>query len=447
MESFEHTGIWWLPDYPEHTLHGTLSFDPTIGGSLELIGDSFGEINLRIHEQFPIILGVISRAVITLNNSVVTSRHSSTPGFEETRLIIGTIFRGCHFEKIEDIVFKSLSVSYSYLDSWMGKNNFRRNGNYEVSYKPFEPIIVQSEETTIKLYYGFSWKEALNEFRFQNTAQISVTHKNESGFDSYLKLVDLHIPNFLTLATGEVVYPLSISGQTSANLLPINIFYPIQGYSNRIRSITPWHMLFTYDDIAEDFPTLISNWLKTSDKLTSVYDLYFKLYYHKEMDIKTRFLLLAQALETYHRESYGGTYMTSEEYESIAKTLIEAIPDTVDNSHRNKLKGMISYGYEFSLRKRLRSICTDILTDHTELIEAFFGSVQNFANQVTDTRNDLTHHPKKPSKKSLSENDMYAYVDKMQLLLQVCFLVELGLPSDKITNLTQSTQRFQRWLE
>ncbi len=446
MESFEHTGIWWLPDDPENSLNGTLSFDPTVGGELELIGDSFGDINLRPQKRVPIILGVIHQKLITIHNSVVIFMRSTNPGFEEIKLRIGSIFKGHHFEKVEDIVFRNLSVSYSYLDDWMNQNNFVKNGNYKVSYKPFETVVVELEDATIKVGYDFYRNSTLNSFTFHNTAKISVTPNNESNFNSYLQLIDLHIPNFLSLATGEVVYPISISGQTSATIASIEIFYPMQGYANQARSITRWHMLFTYDDILKEFPIILSNWVKKSEQLASVYDLYFKLYYQKSMDIKTKFLLLAQAFESYHRESYGGTYLTPEEYESIATILIEAIPETVTKSHREKLKGMINYGYEFSLRKRLRAICADILTDHTEIIDIFFGNAKNFANKVTDTRNNLTHHPKTPPKNALLEEEIYAYVDKMQLLFQVCFLVELGLPTDKIRQLIVSTQRFQTWL-
>ena len=84
-------------------------------------------------------------------------------------------------------------------------------------------------------------------------------------------------------------------------------------------------MFFTFDDVKEELPELLKNWVEKSDKLWSVYDLFFKSYYNHRLDLRTYFLFLAQALEAYHRNLYGGVYKSMEEYASNREELNAAI--------------------------------------------------------------------------------------------------------------------------
>ena len=66
MESFELNGIWWLPENENKKVSGTLKFDPVDGGSLELIGSFKEPQDLGKALEPKIILGIVSRKIVTL---------------------------------------------------------------------------------------------------------------------------------------------------------------------------------------------------------------------------------------------------------------------------------------------------------------------------------------------------------------------------------------------
>ena len=120
IEEFEYKGIWWLPDKPEKQISGTLRFTPNEGGVLELMS-SFKDIQVEPE----IILGVSSNGKnITLHKCFDTKTNFNFPGFLTSSFYANVIFIGAHFQKLEDIKFKSISIHYSHLDEWVNISGF-----------------------------------------------------------------------------------------------------------------------------------------------------------------------------------------------------------------------------------------------------------------------------------------------------------------------------------
>ena len=76
--------------------------------------------------------------------------------------------------------------------------------------------------------------------------------------------------------------------------------------------------------------------------------------------------------------------MTDEEYEPVCQTLIESIPETIENSHRDSLKGRIKYGHEFSQRKRIKFLLDEVWEGG---LDKFIDDKNIFINKVINTRN------------------------------------------------------------
>ena len=196
-------------------------------------------------------------------------------------------------------------------------------------------------------------------------------------------------------------------------------------------------MLFTFEDaIAGDSNCLI-NWLEKSDWLWVSADLYIQTVYNKSLHPKTKFSLLAQALEAYHRNSpsYNGKYLAAKDYKPIKDKLVKAIPDYVEGELRDNLRARINNGNEFSLNTRITSICDEISKHHKGIIGQLPDNIDNFVKEVVRTRNYLTHHPKKSTESMKIALSGLRYIREMQLILRFCFLIELGLPSEKIREL------------
>jgi len=463
MEEFEYSGKWWLPEIPDGKMFGTLRFDPEKNIKLELKGP-FKDIDKPNTIQNPkIILGETS------NGKQVTlyKCYGSTPIFpisfwSEISLVISFVFIGHHFEKEEDIIFDTMSLNYSNLDEWVGINGLSAKWGESpqgysyvsrIDYIYPQKIEIQLKDFNIALNYMLSFNGITRfEYKLKQTNTLKIETFKPTDFHSYMNICN-NFQNFLSLAEGEAVYPLSIKAETkecqttlsSGEIVynDISIFYPIRGCSKSTKKLISHDMLFSFQDISADFEKYLNNWFSKAENLKPVYDLYFGTLYNSPMYLQHAFSSLIQAVETYHRRAHGGKYLEDDNYsENVLPIFIESIPETLTQDFRESLKGKFEYLNEFSLRKRLQEILKSFgnLTDH--IIE----NKRIFIEDVVDTRNYFTHFDKKLEKKAKKGKELYILTQQIKFVLEVCLLKELGLPDVTIETVMSRNQRYiQLW--
>jgi hypothetical protein len=77
LEKFERKGVWWLPDDPDKTLRGTLTYHPGFGAELETT-DGFEPFGvLREHD----IINGMAGSEITLYKCYTTPTTSNSWSF------------------------------------------------------------------------------------------------------------------------------------------------------------------------------------------------------------------------------------------------------------------------------------------------------------------------------------------------------------------------------
>ena len=471
MESFEHMGDWWLPEAPENKISGKLSFDPATGMSLELLGHIYqllghleGEelTEYLNRNEIDIIQGVTEKSFVTLQGCNFTGSHDNFVGLDKTTIEARYVFRGHLFDSINDIKFENISLSYTHLDQWFAHRFFehQRDGDYtfkfdNLSCVPFEPVETLLGKNLV-LRFDFVPNGELSdiEISLKYGARITIQPKEPSSWfnqsdDGYRRLINFHLPNFLILATGYVNYPFNISGTVADSESPVSIHYPTLAHLHKPPKVGWPSMFFTFSDAKDNLSKYLYNWINKSDKLLVIYDRYFKSYHEAIVDYESQFLDLAQALEGYHRRLCGGTYLSEADYAPTYTTLVNAIPKNVDRPHRDKLVEMLKYGYEYSLRKRLKLICKNILGDYQDIVGELVGDLDTFIGTVVDTRDDLTHILEKPGENAIRDDfeKMYEYVKKMQFLLRMCFLVELGFSPNEIKQLLNKDLKYRQFID
>ena len=466
MESFEHAGYFWLPEeagmrisqIPQNAIPGTLSFDPATGGSLELLGniDATDPFGINPWKKYDIVHGTVkgNSHCVTLRDCIMYSMSSGLM-ITDTKLMVSCIYMGHHywFDSVEDIVFEKLTVGYTYLDDWMSQNNFRSDWthsddykrllSFDLSYVSPEPIEIPLENAKIEISSRLSGGPSANEISMKNEHRITICPHEPLKFDEYLDFINFHLPNFFILATGHTNYLVSIGGMVSEDRDGMRIYFKQFRYIEKRKPITTWQMLFTFDDVKDKLPKYLSNWINKFDQLRPVLEEFFYVESHTNLALEMQFLALTRALEGYHRITCGGAYLTPEEYKPIKETLIAAIPRGIAASHRNKIKEMLKFGYEYSLRKRFKIICNEVLADFSETIEELLGNSNSFISAVIEVRNGLTHPDVDIERKEKSHSELFDYVRKMRMLLRICFLYELGFPSDEVKRLLRANQEYQ----
>lgn len=165
-------------------------------------------------------------------------------------------------------------------------------------------------------------------------------------------------------------------------------------------------MLFRYKDIAEQLKEILTKWIKKYEICEPAFNLYFaqKSGAHKYLDSK--FLSLAQGIETLHRRNSQRTVMPKEEFSSLVATILTAVPDSKQNFIKERLK----YANELPLRQRIKKMI--------EPFKIFFKNqnrCDSFINKVIDTRNYLTHYDSDRT----SQTDLLELHRKLEALFQL----------------------------
>lgn len=459
MESFEYQGTWWLPENPKNKVQGTLKFDPKEGAFLDLIGSFKDVTQLTTSLEPVIILGIAEGKILTLYRCYESRSRLNVPGTLNTSFWVSFIFVGCHFNHEEDIVFNNLSVNYSHLAEWTWITGFKfkieadskkQLKEYGVTYSFPEIISAKIGNLEISLEHGFKdGGDRIEEYHLKQTTFIKIKPEFPLHFNRYQHDMLYHIQNFLSLGIGKAAYPLVLNGKSEHHKRTsqdgkiiyedIGIYYSIRDIPDMSKRLHPLDMFFSFSDISSEFEKCLNNWFGKAEILKPVYDLYFAILYSSKMYLQHQFLSLTQALEAYHRRVHGGKYVSDEDYSEIYGVLINAIPGKINTDFRDSLKRRLQYHNEFALRKRFKEVfekCGDVTS-------FLISNPDNFIEDVVNARNFLTHYDKSLEAKAKDGNELYGIVERTKFLLEICFLMQLEMPMDKIKTLVSRNQRYQ----
>jgi hypothetical protein len=445
---FEYKGIWWLPDNPGEQISGTLRFSPNKGVTLDLDGAFNSRKNLEEMQNFPIILGItVEGREITLTNCI------GARGTKTSKFYADLVFKNVHFQRIEDVRFKSISVRYSHLDDWLGISNFSitpDNDEIVIKCKFQKPIQFNIGDYKIFIVIETTYPIPVivqKEVTIKQVVYITVESQDEKSFDEFLNIMR-NIKNFLSLGVGEPVYPLAIKGTTESNkqvikdrffYKPVEVFYRLSDIP-RIREVFSFQMLFTFKNVQDRFGIFLGNWFEKAQLLKPTYDLYFGTLYNPHLYLESQFLSLTQAIESYHQRVYGGKYVSKEAYEIVYDILVNAISEEIEDSPEDKLEDLkgrlkkyLEHGNDFNLRTRLK----EVVNDYEALTTLFINDKDKFIHNVTETRNYLTHYDKDKKPPSPVENyeELFQLIQNLKIIVEICLLKEAGFSLEEIKDL------------
>ena len=400
MQDFETTGYFRLPG--ETQFPGILKFDHKSGPNLTLICDLPFKGGNITGKKYDIILGDTAHGPVTLLHNIVRSVPMGF-GLANITVLSSMVISGYHFEKIDDITFSSVSVSYTYLVDWAHKP--LSDEELADPWKPqiMDPIDIELDRTSLRFWQSRSGNSQVYRTTVQREVTVSIEPYERFNLDEYYVYFNYHLRNFFTIATGNVNHPVFISAQLSENDPQLmRIYYRVREHFEKTQDVFPHEMLFSLNDVRDDLSICLSNWIDKSEAYSTAHIQYFKTKYQGCLDVETKFLFLAQALER------------------ICKT------------RPGKYRG-----YQVALK----SLCTTLTRDHVGIIERLIPNREEFFEQIMETRNNLSHADQKPNAIS-SGSEFWQYNQRMTILVQICFLRQMGLPHKKITELILRNREF-----
>jgi hypothetical protein len=194
-------------------------------------------------------------------------------------------------------------------------------------------------------------------------------------------------------------------------------------------------MLFKYNDISDNFESYLKKWFENANSLKPMYDLYFGTIHSSNMYVDHKFLSLMQALETYHRRILGGNELSENDHSRRISEILTAIPE----QYRQWLEEKLKYSNELSLRKRMK----ELISKYSDVMSLYISNLTNFKNKIVDTRNYMTHYDLSLKDKASNDTDLWKLAKKLEILVEVCLLSEIGFTNTQIKNLFQRTQRYK----
>ena len=443
--SFEVTGNWWLPENPDNQIPGTFRFSPKLT-SLNLHG---------AFEQVREILRAPTRTIIngtgddgtpiTLYNCLV-KESTITNNNPRVKYFVTYSFHGHHFRNENEIEFNEMSIQFSRLNNWIQTHGFqatnRPPNTMIIEYTAPENIRARiNEDLSLSIGFGvtrsFSRSDEKEEKITQHVA-MNLENRSNLEFFAFLRFVH-HLRNFLTLAILGPEHPLSITGYSIGIIQragesqfprPIQIFYS-QGDLPDTSNINEGNMLFTFEEIRENFETYIRNWFDRIDTMGIVGNLYFGTLYNPQSYGNDVFLSIVTSLESFHRIFRDGTIWDDEYFEDLRNRIIQAVPET----DREEVRMRFRYANELTLRRRLR----ELLEEFGFVLTNELGFNADFIGIIVDTRNYYSHYDLQLRDHIIENRNLPRFINRLRVIMEACFLSEFGAEQEWVADVIRKS--------
>lgn len=453
MEAMSVTGRWWPVGREKDAVAGILSFDGENVARLSLIG-SFEELwaTPQMESTYPIIQGVAEAKKWTLLDCQQVNLSLQIPGFTSQEFIVPTYMSGYHFDTDSSLLFEQVWVSYDHLSAWAQLSGFTfrsagpaaENGEprFAVEYRKrtFENVKVGNLQIGFDAQFTHRSSPA-NQHTLAENICLTVRSSSPMPLTEFLEGPLYLLRNFITLGVGEPLTMTLLNAQVAADGDEIRkpwvkVYFEQSGRRSTKENLLPRNMLFALPVIHERWSDHLQRWFARAADLRPVLDLYFSTLYASSIYAESRFLSLAQALETYHRRVLGGKHLSPARFSGLLEDLKRVLTrHSLDSDTRDALAGKLGYVNELSLRRRVMELLAKLGTVATP----FVGEARDFANRFVTTRNYLTHY----TSAGVEPSDglgLHYLSEQTKVLLELCLLRELEFSDNEISTLIEGNR-------
>lgn len=451
----EYTGLWWLPEKPEAKVAGTLRIDEALSVELLLVGSFRGLEALQHSFELPLILGAGSGMLITLAYCFESGSNISAPGIATTRFKPGMTLLGAHVSQLEDIEFEKVYARYEHLEEWANRPGLRREFTFDeaghmaaftVSYAYPSKVIAAIQTATIEVVGGCSLEgNRWDAYVAHNSTRFRVTPSKPCSLPVLNHDFLHHIQNLVSLGAGRPVQLTELAGTLrgspgqARNDLKVEILSDTREVRESEKQVFPDDMLFTLDDLADDFGGHLSRWLERAEVLSPIFNLYFGTLFGSQMYGEHQFLSLAQAAESYHRRTSPNAILPKPAWSKLRKELCQTVEAAdIPAEAVELLSQKLSFLNEVSLKQRLR----ELLEAQKELVKFLIPDPERFVVSVADTRNYLTHFNRNLRKRAAHGTAMYRITEQLRFVIELVLLTELGISEEKKAKIVRRHQRY-----
>ena len=433
----EIEGRWWTPDCPQDARFGTLREDDDDGLTLttkEARSLSIDDI-FRDGERFgsqPLMCGRDA------GDKPVTLLHCMDEGSQRAGGMLardyGVAFALLGFEATtqEQVRFTRVIADFTHLQAWLNLsclNETQEDGTTCIRYRYPEDIpftLTDGTRVTIRAHLSTHGGRCGEPFTFTERRLVEFAFVQPLGITTILDRL-MSFRWLLTLLVGKTVHLTKLTALLPGVCDATGLETSIEVLGQHIDRTPPPKsphaplMLATFAAVQPNFAALLSRWAEYHERLDAVLSLYFSVRFNRDLYSNHRFLFLAQALEVYHGLTASSAIAPTAEYKQRLKRVLGMVAD--------EDRDWVGEGLRYANKKTLAQRLDEILARHPAEAARIAGDVRDFADKIRHTRNYYTHFEERMKKrgKVAGEAELILLTERMQRLLEVCFLKDLGL--------------------
>ncbi len=432
-----HLGRWWMLDRPNLRVFGLLRASPDDDMTLSLAGHLATEVG----DTLTIRGRTRDREPVTLLDCMCTSspvRWNALHGTTQVQEFhIGTVLLGGRARDSRKTHFRFAAANFSSLPTFIGRRPFgylklvgdddRRTIGVERS----SDTRVRHRDTEIvfSVFTGEQWSptaaslDTKGRFSFYSRTPRTLDEWNSEYLWPVATLVSLALGRACAIFEWTVLVSAPWWTYVKADKSPpeIRVFRskPLTGPEGS----TANSPLFTLADDGIDLAAMLPRWLEAYPEIRLPLELYFSTVFAPFMYLETRFLNLVQAAEGYHRVRFRSC---AEDPLVHLERLVSIYGSIESREHLRWLSQRIgNHSNEPSLRRRLVDLAG---LARRQGLKLNAKDAKGFALEVKNARDELSHGGL--GERKAHRDDYIRMQRQLKLVLQACWLSELGLSDD-----------------
>ncbi|SIR07298.1 ApeA N-terminal domain 1-containing protein [Marinobacterium stanieri] len=449
LEDISANGYFWLPNAPDEKIYGTIKVSNGGEVLLELAGCFKGFENVH----FPDLIGRIHGRTENHGNVLLIDAFNyptapfSNP-FMSSKIGSSCCFLNVKFPLFESLEFDNFSFSVDNLSEWVGVNNITPSHdkksqiiNYSVNFKN-NFVLYNCNDFKIELCQREPAKKEKDGIFLSNDYHISIKTKDKKNYKYFRDLI-FKFTNFLSFAMDTPISITKVYTSYKTDDLPweSNVLYESLPYTHKHHRKINSQFLFKYSDIDKDSQYIIQNWFELYSKASSSISLYFAYRNDAFKFLESKYLSLAQSLETYHRS----LFKSDEDIESNIKRINEVI-ENCPEEHKEWLESVLEYSHRMTFRQRLKKMIRPL----KNIISPQCNSknkerrVDEVVRAIIKNRDHFTHNGTISAESN--SHDIAGICFFMEGIIQILILSNIGFTHEKIESL-RSFDRIQEKLD
>lgn len=445
---FELWGQWWLPEQQEKRIPGKLS--SRLGHlELNLLGH-FDSIDVNVRSLIvPVIHGSAGGRPMTLWRAVQDTPsvgYSIEQNFHKLRVVVGG-----HFDSEADEKFSAVAMSAPQLGPLMGREPVHQKwGHDQRGIHGMRCEVVEDRSRTFgptadgsTYRFGSSIetrREPFTSYGFDTKPSLYIEFSEPKSCAEVIGRVERTI-DLLMLLVGEDVDPHTITLYVPGENQGFDFLYEFPPPEEQ-KLIDAREVLAPLPKLGDSFVSILERWDVERSRMVDTVNLLGDVLDRNAPSTHMRMLLLAQALEAFHRNVVGGEYLPSEDFEPIRLAMVNAIPQGMNRDHRSAIESRLKYGNELSLRTRIRKLLEGVSDDALNILQI---NRKVFVRDVVDARNDFTHWVHEREKSRPNGPHLANLLSSLLALTQLIVLKHLGIDEDLVVRrMQESPWRYMR---